>query len=427
MRSQHSGRHRPSRQKLHRRLFLWFGLTIALTALTVFATSAAMGRLGAGDELSGWQRERERVAQFAAQRFAEVWDDGPKRHALAQAAATDLGLDLKLMDRDGSLLEAFGEPCHAPAVRLPILRDGVATGSVHVCWRWRARAGPGRGPLGLVPIALAVLVVWALSGKIARRIGRPLEALAQVARELGDGKLASRAKLRADAVGEVGALAESMNDMAAKLERQLAEQRELLAAVSHELRTPLTRMRVLIEMAQQREQPTEQLVELDKEIVEIDALVGELLASSRLDFAALRMTALTPRACAERALERANLPSALLVDEAGSQPISVDATLIARALANLIDNATKHGRGVACLRVKRRAGRVAFEVEDNGPGFSAEAASALFEPFSGGTDAASTLGLGLALVRRIAEAHGGTAHARNRDAGGACVGFEVSA
>ena len=78
------------------------------------------------------------------------------------------------------------------------------------------------------------------------------------------------------------------------------------------------------------------------------------------------------------------------------------------------------------LRVKQRPGRIAFEVEDAGKGFSDEAAKRLFQPFNGSAGETSSLGLGLALVRRIAQAHGGSAYAENIPEGGARVGFDVA-
>ena len=278
-----------------------------------------------------------------------------------------------------------------------------------------------------LPLLIAGVILWAASGRLARRLTRPLVELARVARDIGDGKLKSRARLRWRDAGEVGILAESINDMAGKIEKQMAEQRELLAGVSHELRTPLTRMRVLIELAKTSQQVSVPLAELDREIGEIDALVGELLASAKLDFSALNLHPLSARATVLRALERAGEPVTALSDDSLDVNFTADATLLARALANLFDNAKKHGGGLTGVRIKTRAGRVAFEVEDRGNGFSEEAARRLFQPFSGGQTETSSLGLGLALVRRIAEAHGGSAYAENRDGGGARVGFEVGA
>jgi two-component system, OmpR family, sensor kinase len=110
-------------------------------------------------------------------------------------------------------------------------------------------------------------------------------------------------------------------------------------------------------------------------------------------------------------------------------PFVADPTLIARALANLIDNARKHGGGLGGMAVRAGAGTVVFEVCDRGPGFAPGDEARVFDRFyRGGVEAAGhhgSLGLGLALVRRIAVAHGGRADAANRPAGGACVTLEL--
>jgi signal transduction histidine kinase len=148
-----------------------------------------------------------------------------------------------------------------------------------------------------------------------------------------------------------------------------------------------------------------------------------------MDFAALSRRPLDAVETASRALERAGAdPTALVVerenDEAGPIPIQADATLLGRALANLIDNAKKHGGGVEALKVKRANGHVAFEVEDHGEGFVDGEEGRVFEPFYRRSEQGS-LGLGLSLVKRIAEAHGGRAYAANREGGGAKVGVEI--
>jgi two-component system OmpR family sensor kinase len=285
------------------------------------------------------------------------------------------------------------------------------------------RATGGRGPgHGLVVLCVTGGTLWILSGRIARRIARPLSELVHVAEEIGAGRLRTRARVPAWRIGEIAVLARAINDMAARIEQQIADQRELLAGVSHEIRTPLARIRVLLELGREHGAGAATLDELEREVIEIDALVGELLASARLDFAALSPRPLDGVEVARRALERAGLgPEALVVEPSARDgaPFEGDATLIARALANLLDNARRHGGGVERLRVGTRPGSVVLEVEDSGPGFPADEKNP--------QRAEGSLGLGLVLVRRIADAHRGRLAVGNRQEGGARVTLELSA
>jgi signal transduction histidine kinase len=282
--------------------------------------------------------------------------------------------------------------------------------------------GPGRGA-GLLAFLGAGIVLWMAAGRIARRIARPLGELLRVTQEIGAGRLSARARLPQRHIGEIALLGRAINDMAARIERQIGDQRELLAGVSHEIRTPLARIRVLIDLGRRGDGAgsggSRTWDELEREVLEIDALVGELLASARLDFAALSVRSLDAREVAARALERAGAPPEILSVEAsaagaaGAADLRFDAdpTLLARALANLLDNARRHGGGARGLVVGAGDAEVSFEVLDQGPGF-AEGTIPAERP-------EGSLGLGLVLVRRIADAHHGKLSLTNRPDGGA--------
>jgi two-component system, OmpR family, sensor kinase len=294
----------------------------------------------------------------------------------------------------------------------------------------------GRGPgHRLLAMFAAACVLWMISGKIARRLARPFIELLRVTEEIGAGRLSARAELPHWRMGEAAYLAAAINDMAARIEKQVGDQRELLAGVSHEIRTPLARMRVLLELGRSRGGDPKTFDELEREVVEIDALVGQLLASARLDFADLSVRTLDAADVARRALERAGVGPAggedgkagedrkagVLVVEPPGATLSFegDATLLARALANLLENARRHGGGVTRLAVRSpRPGVAVFEVEDAGPGFPAAGEKR--------ERAEGSLGLGLVLVRRIADAHRGTVSIANRAEGGARVTLEVT-
>jgi two-component system, OmpR family, sensor kinase len=258
-------------------------------------------------------------------------------------------------------------------------------------------------------LGFSLLLLWIGSGAIARRLARPFDALAHAANALGKGKLSTRVPLRDVPHGEARVLGQTLNEMAARIEKQVGDQKALLAMVSHELRTPLSRMRLLAESAraQDQDQRDRAIAGLEQEITEVDELVGHLLASTRLDFGGLSKTSLDPKEVAIRAVEAARVdPSVLDVEEPLAR-FQGDATLVMRALVNLLENAKKHGGGVTRIHVVARAGSIVFVVEDEGPGIAKADRARIFEAFAHGEERPHSLGLGLSLVRRIAEAHGG--------------------
>ncbi|NOK09476.1 sensor histidine kinase [Corallococcus exercitus] len=278
---------------------------------------------------------------------------------------------------------------------------------------------------GLMVFELFVLA--GLSFPIARVLAAPLERLTAAVREFGQGRLSARARLKGR--HEVAELGRTFDEMAGRMESLIRGQKELLANVSHELRTPLSRLGVTLDLVEEG-QPDElarRLPELRRDIGELQQLVDGVLQMARLDLAAnqagqpglgVQRSALDPadflRDTAER-FRQGHPECPLHLELAPGLPaLEADAVLLRRAVHNLLDNARKYSEpgSPVTLRARADGGTVHVEVEDRGIGISADDLPSLSTPFFR-TDRSRTrdtggVGLGLTLVRRIVEAHGGT-------------------
>ncbi|HKP60462.1 MAG TPA: HAMP domain-containing sensor histidine kinase [Polyangiales bacterium] len=282
--------------------------------------------------------------------------------------------------------------------------------------------------LRLLVFLAAGSVLWTFSGLFARRLAWPLWELARAVKDFGRGDLARRAYVTRRAASEVSDVAALFNDMAARIEMQVRTQRELLGAVSHELRTPLARLRVLLAMLQDSGTQPELVSKFEREVVEMDALVGELLAEARISAEALHKRAIDLNDLVRECVERLGMEGTRVEIDSQCRALSADPTLLSRALTILLDNARKHAGDAVCVRAERSGTSVRIAVEDAGPGLDPNEVQRLFEPFTRGSRAhGDGVGLGLYLVRRIAEAHGGQAFAENRTPTGARVGFTLNA
>lgn len=312
--------------------------------------------------------------------------------------------------RDNDWLHRHG-PDSAWAMHLP---DG----------RWllaQPQHTPPRMPFPFIMmLALIGLVVAVVAYPMTRRMTRQLEGLKQAVEALGEGDFKTRVETRG--CDEVSSLAKSFNLAAERIESLLLAHKQLLANASHELRSPLTRIRLGLEMQSQK--PTSELqAELRLDIAELDQLIEEILLASRLD--AMR------EPLAHDSVDLA----ALLAEECArskaqceATPITVqgDARLLHRLLRNLLENARRHGGDAVSVSLKQEAGHAVIQVCDNGKGIAPEERERIFEPFyrpAGSREKEGSYGLGLSLVRQIAERHGGGVRCLPRGGGGAC--FEV--
>jgi two-component system, OmpR family, sensor kinase len=400
---------------LRRRIFFWFiGAMVGITAVAV----VLMLVFNRFSEPQAWTEGR----RWYAEQLAQDFDDVNKRETLAKSLAKLWALDLTVLDAQGNTLVQVGDLCRFTDLDVPIVQGERRIGTLLACAKngipWIIRP--------LLPFGVLLLVAWAVSEKVARRLARPLDDLADIAKRIGSGDWSARVKLGCNNPTEIQTVADAVNDMAARIEKQLRDQQELLATVSHEMRTPLARMRVIAELGRESLNEPKTFDDLDLEIVELDDLVGQLLAKSKIEFGTLSKNKLSSKVVASQALERAGLSPSLLSTTGQPADFEGDATLLHRALVNVLDNAKKHAGGPTELQISTDGAHARFEVIDAGPGFADGLSSQVFEKFTraGGTSVEG-LGLGLALVKRIATVHGGTVWALNEPQGGARVGFSV--
>jgi two-component system osmolarity sensor histidine kinase EnvZ len=282
------------------------------------------------------------------------------------------------------------------------------------------------------------LVWWMLAGAsiailatalIAWRLNRPLARLAKAAEELGKG--GDPPPVPETGPSEVRAVANAFNRMKEGLKANERERTTFLAGVSHDLRTPLSRLRLDVEMLAGRVDPETQKG-MVADIEDMNAIIDQFIDYARSEateaFELVDLSALA-RECAERAAragaqvrcELAEAPRLLL------RPLAMQ-----RLVSNLIQNAAKHGGGEIVVRTTDAPGQITLAVLDRGPGIPAAEIERLKEPFTRLDPARiglSGAGLGLAIVTRIAKAHGARFDLAPRDGGGLCatVTFPVSA
>ena len=252
----------------------------------------------------------------------------------------------------------------------------------------------------LVAAAAAALALALLMRRALAPLGRLERAAAEI-EQTGD---ARRRLPQVEADDEVGRLAATLNGMLAALERARDSERRFLADASHELRTPLTALAGNVQFLRRHGASDDLVAELEEDTRRLSRLADDLLALSREE-AATAPAEIVDLAALAREVEG--------VTVSGTSPARVlgDRAALERALANLVENARRHGRGRITVETAVRGDHVSLSVSDEGPGLRAEEVKLAFGRFWRGTSDGRGSGLGLAIVRATAERHGGRAYA----------------
>jgi two-component system sensor histidine kinase CpxA len=295
----------------------------------------------------------------------------------------------------------------------------------------------------LGPRHLTVLLIGALFCYwLARHLTMPLVKLRDTARELADGNLSARVSesltRRSD---ELGYLGRDFNLMAERIESLVQAQRRLLRDISHELRSPLTRLGVALQLVRRRAGPEieQGLDRIEREAESINGMIGQLLALSRVETGAGRLTNVRIDLCAllSEVADDADFEARSRnrsVRVAACEPCHTTGVpeLLRSAVENVLRNAVHYTAEATEVEISLRlerdesgASEAVISVRDYGKGVPQEAIDEIFRPFYRVEDARDRqtggTGLGLAIAARAVRLHGGHINATNADGGGLLV------
>ena len=345
-------------------------------------------------------------------RLRDGWQAPPPPHPGARPAALT-GAGLRIVP------QGFADHDLGDRIRYPVgmaisvaLSDGTwLNGEMGAL---TPRGWGGRAMLALVLMAATICAVTFL---VVRRLTRPLADLAAAADALGRGEPV--APLEPRGPEEVRRTTDAFNRMQERLHRFVADRTRMLAAISHDLRTPLTSLRLRAEFITDDAENKQKILET---LDEMTRITEATLAFARDEFnqgvaEETDLAALAQSVAAElrehgHAAEAAAGPPA---------PLTCHPVALKRALRNLAENAVTHG-GRADIRLERAEGEIRIVVEDDGPGIPEGELENVFEPFhrleTSRSQDTGGVGLGLAIARTIARAHGGDITLANRPQGG---------
>lgn len=431
---------------------LFILLAIGATVIAVFANTGFDG------DMHGVPRRASRVISERLSEHLAKKNDTLER--LLEDTAEIWGHSLAIFEEDGRALARAGrrhlEPLEKDQLarmerRAFFSRDGRHLFAIRLdrpSGEKRAylvscadeETGP---PKGLLILAIVLALLAATSYPAARMLSRPLERLTRAVNEFARGNLAVRTEVRG--YEEVRVLARAFDDMAEALTQRIRREKELLGNVSHELRTPLSRIGVALQICEESDDAEAIKKKLDgisQDLYELEEIVEDVLALTRLDSDAFEKTGFPLRtepsflgALVHEAVVRIQTAQPSRVFEVKEQekdiPVELDRRLIRRLLGNLLQNAvqySEHDTKVE-IAVTAKDDEAAVQVMDRGIGVPEDDLPRLFEPFFRSERSrdkrAGGVGLGLALSKRIALAHNGRLTAQSRTGGGMVFSFTV--
>ncbi len=418
----------------------WFGsvrvrITFAATAIVAFGlTAAAFGLVRSVH--SSLRHDIESTNQQEAAMLARQLEAGRAPDQLNVPSDPSGPPSVLVLGPDGQVLYAVNErpyvqlrPSPPPLSQSVRAQERVATQQGDLTLITQRSLGDVNRTVHSVTDALLIgvpalvaaiaLLAWYLAGRALH----PVEAIRAEAASI-TGATINRRVPEPDADDEVGRLARTMNAMLDRLEESSTRQRQFVADASHELRSPVASIRALLEVALRRDdvdwhQVARRVLDEDERL---EGAVGELLDLARTEEAAAAPTDVDVD---DLVLEEAGRVRPVPIDTSrvSAGRVFGDARQLARLVRNLLDNACRHARRRVAASVASGEGSVWLTVDDDGPGIPEADRDRVFDRFTRldegrGRDGGGA-GLGLAMVRAIAERHGGSVTIDEAPLGGA--------
>lgn len=432
------------------RIFLWFWLTVIVTAIALLVTLI----LQHNSVPERWHGMLISTAQYSGNvTIAEMQRGG------VSAVATYFGelereghLQACLFDATGNVIagqrcDSFQMLVHRLMNRAqPIvsMRFGIAraamklTGANGQTYIFatelpvgpRAAFGAGRFSF-LLEWAVALFVSGCVCYALTRHITGPILRLRAASQRLAAGDLTSRAEIEnATRSDELGALVRDFNRMAGRIEQLIAGERQLICDISHELRSPLARLNVALDLVRHNKSSELALDRMGQDLQRLDEMIGRVLTLARLDapagplqFAPIPLTALVAEIVHDASFESSERSIRVALTVERDYQVEGNAELLHSAIENVIRNAVRYtGTGTQVNVILGSSPpsdqqRIQVIIRDEGPGVPEEELAHIFRPFYRVAEArdrqSGGVGLGLAITERVVRLHGGTIQASN--------------
>ncbi|AZN35076.1 sensor histidine kinase [Iodobacter ciconiae] len=330
----------------------------------------------------------------------------------------EFDIPISLYAANGQMIASVGEPLELKQGKPRIFQLRLPDQRLILVGRPAHRE---KNPGLLAGFAMLALAIAVAAIPLTRKLSRRLEALANQLDALGEGNFSAR--LPVYGKDEVSRLSIRFNHAAGQIAELLNAHKNLLAHASHELRSPLARLQMAATLLGDHA-PAHLQKELSQNISELNELVEEILLMSRLD---ARPDSLQTQRLDLLALCQIEAAPYQASVEGPDTEIEADPRLLKRLIRNLLENARRYGAAPLSIRIAPETDRVQLYICDQGEGIAAAAQPRIFEPFyrpPGTPEGKGGHGLGLALVKRIAEHHGGRVEYQTPAGGGSC--FKVS-